>query len=184
VLQSANSSHHRREYSLGGQLEGQEDAVLVALKEGMRSVVAGPAARQLSVVQVADVDLDDDEQVGGRLHCCCRAWRALPPAAVGGATLLAPPAARRRRSCCCSAARGLAEPCTARARAPQVTCCGRLYTRVFENRGAQALFRLRDRVLRTTLAAMVYDVLDVLIYIIDMYTDIKVGSSSGGVRGA
>jgi uncharacterized membrane-anchored protein len=45
---------------------------------------------------------------------------------------------------------------------------------LFENRAARALFRLQERVLGTTVAAMIYDVLGVLLYVFDIYTDIKV----------
>jgi hypothetical protein len=179
ALQSASSSHHRRDYSLGGPLDFamQEDAVLVALKEGMRSVVAGPADRQLSVVQVADVDLDDDEQVGA-CPAAAAGWRCCPMA--GNRSTRQVPSQLPSTQPPLGASLSTAPPLWPR---PQLTCCGRLYTLVFENRGARALFRLRDRVLRTTLAAMVYDILDVLLYIFDMYTDIKVGSDAGGPIG-
>lgn len=57
----------------------------------------------------------------------------------------------------------------------QASCCQRVYDVVFGNRCVTWLLDAQERLLRTTLMAMIMDVLGVLLYIFDMYTDIKVG---------
>jgi hypothetical protein len=56
----------------------------------------------------------------------------------------------------------------------QASCCQRVYGAVCSNRCVMWLLDAQERLLRTTLVAMIMDVLGSLLYIFDMYTDIKV----------
>jgi hypothetical protein len=66
----------------------------------------------------------------------------------------------------------------------QAGCCQRAHDAVFGNRCVAWLLRAQERALRTTLVAMIIDILGVLLYIFDMYTDIKVGAGGSDCSAA